>query len=128
MAVAAPSTSLCSLPAETSPLEYSVYKPCLVLFGLVDHFQGKLKVERSSTHTHVTLALPWGLYLIDLCLASPSACVLQKKLEASGKGLPEALLDYIRQNTSGLSSVCDKVGCSHAAVCLVSCEVHSAKQ
>ena len=52
MAVAAHSISLCSLPAETSPLEYSVYKPCLVLFGLVDHFQGKLKVERSSTHTH----------------------------------------------------------------------------
>ena len=57
--------------------------------------------------------------------------MLQKKLEASGEGLPEALLDYIRQNTSGLSSVCDKVGGgggSHAAVCLVSCEVYSAKQ
>ena len=40
-----------SLPAETSPLEYNVYKPCLVLFGLVDHFQGRLKVEQSST-TH----------------------------------------------------------------------------
>ena len=35
----------CSLPAESSPLEYSVYKPCLVLFGLVDHFQGRLKVK-----------------------------------------------------------------------------------
>ena len=116
-----------SLPAETSPLEYSVYKPCLVLFGLVDHFQGRLKVKQSSsththTHTHArthTHLLPLGASHVVL-----SACVLQKKLEASGEGLPEALLDYIRQNTSCLSSVCDKVGvlCGCSSV---SCELHT---
>lgn len=102
-----------SLPAESSPLEYTVYKPCLVLFGLVDHFQGRLKVEQSYTHTctHTHVHLPWRTLCIVL---STHLCCTQKKLEVSGEGLPEALLDFIRQNTSGLSSVCDKVSCVRA--------------
>ena len=118
-----------SLPAETSPLEYSVYKPCLVLFGLVDHFQGRLKVKQSSsthTHTHTRTHAHTNTYVLPLGASHVvlSACVLQKKLETSGEGLPEALLDYIRQNTSCLSSVCDKVGvlCGCSSV---SCELHT---
>lgn len=84
-------------------MEYSVYKPVLVLFGLVDGLQHLLKVCDHTAYTYM-----WWCDVVVWCV--------QRTVDVQGADLPHALLDYIRNNDVALLEGCDKVRWSAIAL------------
>ena len=72
-----------------------MYKPVLVMYGLVDGLQHMLKVRDRSFFCRQQFHVSFSL---------------QKSVKATGADVPQAVLDYIRNNDVLILEGCDKVG------------------
>ena len=91
-----------SLPPPAEPARYEIYKPMCILFALVDGLHHALKVVYYKCKCHVILLL-----------------CFQVSVKSTGKELPHALLEYIRNNDTAVLEDCDKVPASQTTSLLL---------